>query len=428
MFMLAQELFPNARSIVGPQIREDFRLLASHFKTKPKFHQFPSGETINSWQVPDDWKLNKAYIKCLATNKIIVHTDETNLHLWVNSVPFFGIVKRDELISDHLIYHSSNHAAIPYCTTYYEKKWGFSVNLSTFNSLCSGPFEICVDTEMRHGYLEMMEVFLPGQYKEEIFFSTYLCHPSMANNELSGPILATFMIKKLEEMDRKYSYRFIFGPETIGPIFYLNSPRSRNLIKRNIHSFNLTCVGSGEDWSLLQSRRPNTYTESLAKLCLESNSKRFTIYSFSDRGSDERQYCSPGVDLDMVSIMRSKYHTYPEYHTNLDNMNLLSKEQFQETYELYESLLEMLESDRILKVTVKGEPNLNALTLKPKIGGQLHLKDSERRNIIEFFMNCDGKSLLQTASILKISLLEARKILDLLLSQDLIKSLPVDNR
>jgi aminopeptidase-like protein len=250
--------------------------------------------------------------------------------------------------------------------------------------LCDGPFEVEVDTESTQDPLELMMVYLPGKSKTEIFFSTYLCHPSMANNELSGPVLTAHLIKWLEGKPRNYSYRFVFGPETIGPICLLNHRRiRRKLLKHHVHAFNVNCVGAGAEWSFLPARNQDDYTAEIVRYVANQLNIKFKEFAYLTRGSDERQYNSPRVGMQMVSIMRSKYHEYSEYHTHLDNLELVSPKILEESFNFYKTLVEFLEADREVAPKTFGEPNVDQVLQQRSIGGQSHLNNQSRRNLME---------------------------------------------
>lgn len=415
------DLFFNARSIVGPQIKLDYRQIAKGFSTKPNFISFKTGKRIESWIVPTEWKLNRAYLKCIPSHKTLADTDECNLHLWSHSKPFAGQLNKNELLAAHVKSHPTLKNAIPYITTYYEDTWGFSLTSESVEGMCSGPFEINVDTEIKPGNLEVMEVVLPGKSKKEILFSTYLCHPSMANNELSGPVLMMALINYLEKFPRNYTYRFVMAPETIGPICYTAGRRGRLLAKRNLHAFNLTCVGGAKEWSLLTSRLQNTYTDFVAKLVLTKTAKTFAEYSYLTRGSDERQFGTPKIGIDMVSVMRSKYYEYPEYHTNLDDLSFVTPETLQTTFDFYVKLLELLESDGIIWTRLVHEPFLNDLLQKSELGGQLHSSKPYRRQILDFIAYSDGRKFSELLEATEIGLEEGMEILEFLLNKKVVQ-------
>ncbi len=254
------------------------------------------------------------------------------------------------------------------------------------------------------------EVFLQGRSKAEVFLSTYVCHPSMANNELSGPSVVTFILKWLRTIDRKFSYRAVFIPETIGSIVYL-SKNLDHLKEAMIAGFNITCIGDDRNYSYLPSRNGNTLADRLARHVLKHEVSSFKSYSFLDRGSDERQYCSPGVDLPVASLMRSKYGEYEEYHTSLDNFDLVTASGLEGGYQVLKRCVESIESLKKPKVTTPCEPQLGKRGLYP----QLSTKDTKRivSNLMNCIAYCDGQ--LDTLEIAEIVGLPHWEVIELLL-------------
>lgn len=248
--------------------------------------------------------------------------------------------------------------AIPYITSYYKERWGFCITQKEREQLTPGEYQVFIDSELKNGSLTYGELIIPGDSEKEIFISSYLCHPSMANNELSGPVVATFLAKWISELvNRKYTYRIIIIPETIGSITYLS--RNYQSLQRNvIAGFDVTCIGDDRAYSYLPSRQANTFSDKAALHVLKHMQPQFASYSFLDRGSDERQYCSPGIDLPVCSIMRTKYGCYPEYHTSLDNLNLVTSTGLLGGCEVLKRAIECLEMDELLSSTVLCEPQL----------------------------------------------------------------------
>jgi aminopeptidase-like protein len=309
-------------------------------------------------------------------------------------------------------------SAIPYITSYYQERWGFCLTHAQRESLKPGEYKVVIDSELTNGSLTYGELIIPGAQNQEVFLSTYICHPSLGNNELSGPAVTTHLGKWLLTQKRKYTYRIIFIPETIGSIVYL----SRNLdeMKSNIIAgFNVTCVGDNNGYSYLPSRQENTLADQVALHVLKNMHPDFHQHSFLERGSDERQYCSPGVDLPVVSVMRSKYGTYPEYHTSLDDMDFISPAGLQGSYDILKRCIECIEANERLKVTVLGEPQLGKRGLYPTISTK---KSAEQvRDMMNLISYADGsRTILEIAEVINVPMWKLTPIIEVLKSESLL--------
>jgi aminopeptidase-like protein len=388
IYALMEELFPICRSITGDGVRETLKIIQSELGDL-KIHEVPTGIKAFDWEVPREWNIRDAYI-IDPDGKKIVDFQESNLHVVGYSLPVDNNITLDEL-QEHLHSLPGQPDAIPYITSYYQERWGFCLPHSQRERLKPGTYEVRIDSDLEPGSLTYGELILPGENPKEIFLSTYICHPSMANNELSGPTVVTHIAKWLHSMPRRFTYRIIFIPETIGSIVYL----SRNLDEmkgRMIAGFNITCVGDDLNYSYLASRYGDTLSDQVAKHVLGHLHPGFKCYSYLERGSDERQYCSPGVDLPIVSIMRTKYGAYPEYHTSLDNLEFVSPEGLGGAYDVIRTCIECLEANETLKVTVKCEPQLGKRGLYPT----LSTKESAAivRNMMNLIAYSDGSNSL----------------------------------
>lgn len=320
MYSWAQDLFPICRSITGEGVRETLTYLSKN-SVKIDIKSIPSGTKVFDWTVPLEWKMNEGWVKDSSGRKII-DFKKNNLHVVGYSTGVNKKVSRDELF-EHLHTLPEQPEAIPYVTSYYKKQWGFCCSEEQKKEMQDSSYEVYISAEHFKGELNYGEVIVEGQSKKEILISTYICHPSMANNEISGPVVTSMLAKILSKHKLKYTVRIIFIPETIGSIAYI----SQNLehLKRNtIAAFNITCVGDDRCYSFLPSRNGKSLADRAAKHVLKNLSEEYKEYSWFERGSDERQFCSPGVDLPMCLIMRSKFNAYPEYHTSLDNLSIIS--------------------------------------------------------------------------------------------------------
>jgi len=389
MHGLCSELFPICRSITGNGLRQSLEILKKHIP-ELVLHEIPTGTKCFDWEIPKEWNINDGYI-ITPSGKKICDFKKSNLHVVGYSLPIDKILTLDKL-QKHLHSIPNQPVAIPYVTSYYNEYWGFCISQIERDQLVPGEYKVFIDSQLSQGSLTYGELILPGNSKKEIFLSTYICHPSMANNELSGPIVTTFLAKWLSSMSkRKYTYRIVFIPETIGSIAYLS--KNYNLMQKNIVAgFNITCIGDNRTYSYLPSRNGNTLSDRVAKHVLKYKHPDFIKYSFLDRGSDERQYCSPGIDLPVCSIMRSKYACYPEYHTSLDDLNLVTPEGLLGGYELLQVILKSIELDEVLSSNILCEPQLGKRELYPNIS----IKDSAKqvrvfkRVIKDFLAYCDG--------------------------------------
>jgi aminopeptidase-like protein len=414
MYRLIEHLFPICRSISGNGVRETLQIIQNHIPIT--IHEISTGTKVFDWVVPKEWNVVDAYIMDETGNKII-DFKENNLHLIGYSTPINRTLTLSQL-QEHLYSLPEQPEAIPYVTSYYKERWGFCISQKQRDNLKEGNYKVFIDSELKDGSLTYGELIIPGRSKKEVFISTYVCHPSMANNELSGPVLSTFLAKWIMSKPRRYSYRIIFIPETIGSIIYL----SKNLesLKENvIAGFNITCVGDNGPYSYLPTRNGNTYSDKIALNILSFDHPDFIKYTYLDRGSDERQYNSPGVDLPICTIMRSKYGTYPEYHTSLDNLDIVSAEGLIGSLNIFKKCLNTIEENKKYKIKCLGEPQLGKRGLYPTIGtktSSLKVKD-----IMNFISYADGEhDLIDISNIIDVPVWELYPIIEKLVKADLI--------
>ena len=363
MYELAKRLFPIARSITGDGVRETLNILKEYLPNLQIYEQ-PSGSRCFDWTVPPEWKIRDAYIMDELGNKI-VDWQENNLHIINYSEPVDKKLSLTEL-QEHLHSIPSMPDAIPYVTSYYSRTWGFCITHEQRERLTEQIYHIVIDSEfMENGSLTYADLILPGEVEQEVLISSYICHPSMANNELSGPIVAIFLMLYLQQQRNYYTYRLVLTPETIGSIVYLSHHKTY-LQEHVVAGYMLSCLGDDRGYSFISSRYANNHADRITRTIMTQQHPEFTEYSWLYRGSDERQYGSPNIDLPVVAICRSRFGTYPEYHTSHDNLNMISAKGLQESLDLMIQIVHLTEYNHYYRTTTHGEPQLGKYDLYPK--------------------------------------------------------------
>jgi aminopeptidase-like protein len=400
---LLADLFPLCRSISGKGLRDSFAILQKHFPLD--IYEVKSGTEIFDWTVPDEWNIRNAYIKDSSGNKVVEFSN-SNLHVVSYSKPVNEKMTLKEL-KPYLHTLPDQPDAIPYVTSYYSKSWGFCLTHRQFETLEEGIYEVVIDSTLEPGSLTYGELLLPGDTEEEVLISSYLCHPSMANNELSGPILSLLLYLQLSRMNnRHYTYRFYLGPETIGALIYLEKLQEhfKNNLKAGLVA---TCCGDSGKFHYKKVRRKDNILDKAVIHSLRHGDYSFSEREFFPTGSDERQYCSPGFNLPVGSIVRSFYGEYPEYHTSLDNLDFVKGEFLFETLKVYLNALYTLEHNRLyINTKPYGEPFLSKYDLQDTLGAvKEHSLDKLQ---LKYLLNfSDGSfDLIDIAEMLSIPLWE----------------------
>jgi aminopeptidase-like protein len=418
IYKFAKELWPINRSITGEGVRETLGRIKVHLP-KLEIKSVPSGTPVFDWKIPREWSVNEAYIVSPSGEKMC-DFNVNNLHLLGYSVPFEGVIDLCEL-REHLYTLPEQPDAIPYITSYYKERWGFCLSQEQYNELAEGKYYIKIDSKLFDGVLNYAELILEGKSSKEVFISTYICHPSMANNELSGPTVVTYLAKWLSELkQRDYTYRIVFIPETIGSITYLSI--HHDFMKKNVFSgFNVSCVGDDRAYSYLPSRNGATISDKVAKHVLKYTDPAYKTYTWLDRGSDERQYCAPGIDLPIASIMRTKYGKYPEYHTSLDDLeNVVTPRGLDGGYWVLRRAIEAIEKNKKYRVTVLCEPQMGKRGLYPTLSTKKSM--GQIRLMMDLISLCDGSiSLLDIAESLGVPVWDLYDLLDTLVSHKLLE-------
>ena len=400
MYDLARRIFPIYRSITGDGVRETFRILKEWLGDACVFNTYevPTGTKVFDWTVPREWKIRDAYIENEAGEKILSFRDSC-LAVIGYSDPADRWVTLEEL--KPLIYTQPDQPdVIPYVTSYYSDRVGFCMTENQKNALQPGKYHIVVDSEKYDGSLTYADVILPGKSDEEILMSTYSCHPSMGNDNCSGLVLSAQMIRYIASLpERKYTYRFVFGPETIGIIAYLSEQdRYLTLREKCRAGFTFSCVGDDREYSIVHSQEGNSLSDRTLMNALQSRAGVGNVkeYSFLTRGSDERQYNSPGIDLSVTGFCRSKYWVFPEYHTSADDLTVISAEGFQGSFDVMKEVTDALEANAVYRTVLPCEPQLGKRGLYPAVS-QKGTYDSVAA-MLDFLAYANGKRDVLTIS------------------------------
>ena len=435
---LGKKLFPICRSITGQGTLKTLKIIKNEIPNL-KIKSVKSGSKVFDWKVPDEWNVKDAYVLD-KKNKKIINFKKNNLHLVGYSSPVQTTLKKKQFL-EKLFFIEDCPKAIPYITSYYKRQWGLSVSKNQFQSFKKkysekDEFKVFIKSKFnKRGCLNYGELFIPGKKKDEILISTYICHPSMANNELSGPLLSIALAKYYFKKNLNKSLRFIFIPETIGSICFIKK-NFKNL-KKILCGINVTCVGDNKKYSYLETKYGDTILDQISLSVYKDLKINFKKYSFLERGSDERQFSSPGINIPMVSLMRSKYGTYPEYHTSLDNFKLVTAQGLKKSFKIHVNLINKLDKENKKqfffgkmreKKIIKNNP-INLIKCEPQMGkrGMYHLISkrgikSEVKNLMNFLQYADGSNSLHTISkIIKVSMSDTRKIYYMLKKQKIVR-------
>ncbi|MBZ7970154.1 DUF4910 domain-containing protein [Campylobacter sp. RM3125] len=418
MYELAKELFPICRSITGQGFRDSLYILDNALGGgNLQIHSIKSGTKVFDWIVPPEWYIKDAFI-ITPNGEKICDFKKHNLHVLNYSEGIDKEIELDEL-QNHLYSLEEEPDAIPYVTSYYKKRWGFCITHNERKKLKQGKYRVFIDTKHdENGVLNYADFIIPStkNSKEEILISTYLCHPSMANNELSGPIVAIYLAKWLLNLkERKYNYRFVIIPETIGSIIYINK-HLKHLQKYLKAGFVLSCLGDDNAYSLIHTPKENSLSDKVALHTLK-NKVNFKEFSFLYRGSDERQYNAPLVNLGVVGICRSKYAEYQEYHTSKDDLSFISPKGLMGGLKAMQEIILNLEINEIYENTIFCEPNLGKRGLYHTLSTANDIPLA-----CNFLAYCDGKNdIIDIAEILNMQAYEFQDLLKKILEFKLLK-------
>ena len=417
--LLKKDIFYLHRSLGGPANIKTLRYIKK-FIPKIKIKSFKSDEKIYDWKSPKLWTVDTAYIKD-DNNKKIIDIKNNFLHVLNYSSSINKVVNRKKLFKN-LYYLKKSPNAIPYVTSYYYKKWGFCLKYNDLKKLTAKKYKVVIDSKFSNKKINYSDYLIRGKSKKEIIFSTYICHPNLGNDNFSGIIINTLLANYLKtKKNLKYSYRFVFIPETIGSINYIKKNFS-NLKKNVLAGYVLSCLGHGKKLNILTKYKEN-FSYKIVDDYLSEKKYDFIIKKWKDRGSDERQYCSPNVDLPFTLITKDKFMEYKEYHTSLDNLKYINNKDLIHSFNFFKNLIKHLEKQEIYLSNFKCEPFLSKYNLYSKISSSYikNIKQEDCSNIIDY---CDGKNTLKEISkILKIKKNKVNKIVKDLIKKKILKKI-----
>ena len=394
------KLFNICRSITGNGITLSLQIIKKQFPNL-KIKKIRCGKKVFDWKIPPEWNVYDAYVLDHKKKKII-DFKKNNLHLVNFSVPVKKRLKKSELLKK-IFTLKKQPKAIPYVTSYYKKNWGFCVSHEFKKNVLekyeeNSFFDMKIDTKLNHkGNLRYGEYFIKGKKNKEILISTYLCHPSMANNELSGPIVTMSLIDYFKRKKINYGLRFVIIPETIGAISYIHK-NLKKLTKNVFCGFNITCVGDSRNYTFIKSKYENSPSDYSIEDVLKNKKLKYTKLNFLKRGSDERQYNSVGVNLGVTTFSRSKFDEFPEYHTSLDNFDFVSIKSLTQSFNVIKDSIELIQSSIYPKTQIVCEPFLTKRNFYPEINIKGRKFKDKTKLILDFLQYSDGNFDLKKIS------------------------------
>jgi aminopeptidase-like protein len=415
MHAAVRELYPICRSITGEGLRQSLRILQ---RIAPlELREIPTGTRVFDWVVPREWTFRSARLTAPG-GEVIADAARLNLHVLNYSAPFRGRVPFADL-QRHLHSLPEQPALVPYRTSYYAEDWGFCLAHEQRSRLEPGEYDVQIDTELADGSLTYGELVVPGAQADEVLLSTHCCHPSLANDNLSGMVLSATLARLLTRMSPRYTYRFLFVPGTIGSIAWL--ALNEDGARRIAHGLVVACVGDGGKLTYKRSRRGDAEIDRAAVHVLAHSGQDHQVRGFTPYGYDERQYCSPGFDLPVGSLTRTPYGEYPEYHTSADDPALVRPEKLIDSLRRYLEIFEVLEGNRTyLNLFPKCEPQLGKRGLYGSVGGQSHAIGSQMAMLWVLNLSDGTRTLLQVAEQSGLRFSELRRAAEALRSAGLV--------
>lgn len=414
IYNLIKKLYPICRSITGNGVRETLNIIKEYIGDL-EIHEIPSGTKVFDWTVPKEWNIKDAYVKNSKGEKVI-DFNNSNLHVVGYSVPVNKKMNLREL-KEHIYTLPEQPENIPYITSYYNENWGFCITDNDLKKLEEDEYEVVIDSSLTDGFLTYGEYCIKGELDDEVLITSYVCHPSLCNDNLSGPTLVSKIAKALKNKKLKYSYRFLLIPETIGSITWLSFNEEK--VSRIKYGLVATCCGDSGNSTYKRSRRGNAEIDIIAEKTLKDFGGEYKVLDFFPGGSDERQFCSPGFNLPVGSLMRSVYG-FPEYHTSGDNLDFVKPEFLQDTLKKYMDIIYVIENNEVyINKNPKCEPQLGKRGLYRKMVTKY--VSNIQRAIMWVLNFSDGENSLLDISIkANISFKEIKHAADLLLEADLL--------
>ncbi len=389
---LMRELYPICRSITGEGFRQSLAILGRRIPLKT--YEVPTGTQVFDWVVPREWNISDAYVLNERSQKVI-DFHKHNLHVLNYSLPVRRSMSLEEL-KPHLFTLPEQPDLIPYKTSYYSDNWGFCLSHNDYLKLEEGDYRVVINSSLEAGSLTYGELLIPGETEEEVLISCHACHPSLANDNLSGMALAAFLARELASRQNRYTYRFLFIPGTIGSITWLALHEAQTQKIR--HGLVVACVGDPGHVHYKQSRDGNAEIDRAVEHVLRHSGDPYEILEFSPYGYDERQYCSPGFNLNVGSLTRTPHGRFPEYHTSADNLDFVRPEYVADTFQKYLQVIDVLEGNRTcINTNPKCEPQLGKRGLYSGMGGHKNSKDAEMALLWTLNLSDGGRDLLAIA-------------------------------
>ena len=391
-YELMQRLFPLCRSLTGDGVRATFDVLSEHIPLART--EVPSGTRVLDWIVPDEWNIRAAHVTAPDGTRVVDFRDST-LHVVSYSEPVRARLGLEEL-RGHLFTLPDQPDLIPYRTSYYARTWGFCLPHRRLLELEPGDYDVVIDSTLAPGHLTYAELVLEGDTDDEVLVSTYVCHPSLANDNLSGIAVATMLARELARRRLRHTYRFVFAPGTIGPLTWLHDHRDG--LDRIAHGLTVSCIGDGGDLTYKRSRRGDAAVDRAVETVLRDSGKPHRVLEWEPWGGDERQFGSPGFDLPVGTLMRTPHGEFDGYHTSADGLDPISPAALEDSVATCLAISDVLETDRTLvNLSPFGEPQLGRRGLYRSAGGAVATPDDERALLWVLNQSDGGASLLDIA-------------------------------